>query len=198
MANATLFVQASETARDGIYDIRIGGKANGNNAGLHCGHTDCPTVQIGDSDWSIRTFGSDTGMGIGSGKPPENTSLEIELNKKEFFQGETVEIRAYLANNGTHPIVLDEPMNLLIKAIRADSKGYYSHFYGIDARNESGNSITIEPESKVLLVRPFYWDQMTFENLDEEYRVEEGSRKITATLVAREHTWKDDTQFEIK
>ena len=196
--NATLFVQASETARDGIYDIRIGGKANGNNAGLHCGHTDCPTVQIGDSDWSIRTFGSNSGMGIGSGKSPENTSLEIELNKKEFFQGETVEIRAYLANNGTHPIVLDEPMNILIKAIRADSKGYYSHFYGIDARNESGNSITIEPGTKALLVRPFYWDQMTFENLDEEYRVEEGSRKITATLVAGEHTWKDNTWFEIK
>ena len=38
--------------------FRIGGKANGNNAGLHCGHMDCPIVQIGDSDWSIRTFGS--------------------------------------------------------------------------------------------------------------------------------------------
>jgi hypothetical protein len=39
---------------------------------------------------------------------------------------------------------------------------------------------------------------MTFENLDEEYRVEPSSRKITATFVAREHTWKDDTWFEIK
>ena len=197
-ANATLFVQAPETARDGIYDIRIGGKANGNNAGLHCGHMDCPIVQMGDSDWSIRTFGSDTGMGIGSGKPPENTSLEIELNKKEFFQGETVEIRAYLANNGTHPIVLDEPMNLLIKAIRADSKGYYSHFYGIDARNESDDSIIVEPNSKILLVRPFYWDQMTFENPDEEHRIESGLRKMTATFVAEKHTWKDDVWFEIK
>ncbi|QMU54760.1 MAG: hypothetical protein GKS07_07660 [Nitrosopumilus sp.] len=197
-ANATLFVLAPETARDGIYDIRIGGKANGNNAGLHCGHTDCPTVQIGDSDWSIRTFGSNTGMGIGSGNPPENTSLEIKLNKKEFLEGETVEIKAYLANNVTHPIVLNEPMNLLIKAIRADSKGYYSHFYGIDARNESGNSITIEPGSKMLLVRPFYWDPMTFENFDDEHRVESSSRKMTATFVAGEHTWKDDTWFEIK
>ena len=196
--NATLFVRASETARDGIYEIRIGGKANGNNAGLHCGHTDCPAVQVGDSDWSIRTFGSNTGMGIGSGKSQDDTHLELELNKKEFFEGETVEIKAYLTNNGTQPIVLDGPMSLLIKAIRADSKGYYDHFYGIDARNESDNSITIEPGSKVLLVRPFYWDQMTFENLDEEQRVEPSSRKMTATFVAGEHTWKDDTWFEIK
>ena len=185
-ANATLFVQALETTRDGIYDIRIGGKANGNNVGLHCGNTDCPKVQIGDSDWSIRTFGSDTGMGIGSGKAPEDTLVEIKLNKQEFFDGEIVEIKAYLINNGTQPIVLNEPMNLLIKAIRADSKGYYDHFYGIDARNESDNSIIVESNSRVLLVRPFYWDQMTFENLDEEHRVESSSRKMTATFVARE------------
>ena len=197
-ANATLFIQASDTARNGIYDIRVSGKANGENAGLHCGRTDCPTVQIGDSDWSIRTFGSNTGMGIGSGHTPDNTYLEIELNKEEFFERDIVEITTYLVNNGTEPIVLNEPMNLLIKAIRADSKGYYSHFYGIDARNESDNSITIEPNSKVVLVRPFYWDQMTFENLDEEYRIEEGSRKMTATLVSREHTWKDETLFDVK
>ena len=197
-ATSTLYVNAQEDARDGIYDIRISGKANGNNAGLHCGHTNCPIIQIGDSNWSIRTFGSDAGMGIGSGAAPENTYLEIKLNKQEFFEGDAVEVRAYLVNNGTKPIVLKEPMNLLIKAIRADSKGYYSHFYGIDARNESNESITIEPNSRVLLVRPFYWDQMTFENLDEEYRAEPGSRKMTATLVAGEHTWKDDTWFEIK
>ncbi len=197
-ATTTLFIQASEDVQEGIYDIRVIGKANGNNAGLYCSHTACPTVSIGDSDWSIRTFGSNTGMGIGSGKPPENTSLKIELNKKEFFQGETVEIRAYLVNNGTQDIVLDEPMSLLIKAIRADSKGYYDHFYGIDARNESGNSITVEPNSKALLVRSFYWDQMTFDNLDEEHRLEPSPRKMTATFVAGEHTWKDNTGFEIK
>lgn len=197
-ATSTLFIHATEDAQDGIYDIRVMGKANGGNIGLHCGRTDCPTIQIGDSDWSIRTFGSNTGMGIGSGDAPENTYVEIELNKEEFFDGETVEIKAYLVNNGTQAVVLNEPMNLLIKAIRADSKGYYSHFYGIDARNESDNSITIEPNSKAVLVRPFYWDQMTFENIDEEYRVEQGSRKMTATFVAREHTWKDDLWFEIK
>ena len=71
-------------------------------------------------------------------------------------------------------------------------------FYGIDARNESGNSITIEPNSKTLLVRPFYWDQMTFENFDEEHRLKQSSRKMTATFVAGEHTWKDNTWFEIK
>lgn len=197
-ATSTLFIHASDDAQDGIYDVRVMGKANGNLAGLYCSSTICPTVSIGDSDWSIRTFGSNTGMGIGSGKTPENTSLEIELNKNEFFQGETVEIKAYLVNNGTKPVVLDEPMNLLVKAIRADSKGYYDHFYGIDARNESDNPIIIEPGSKTLLVRPFYWDQMTFENLDKEHRVEPSSRKMTATFVAGEHTWKDDVWFEIK
>ena len=62
-ATSTLFIHASEDARNGIYDIRVIGKANGNNAGLYCSSTTCPTVSIGDSDWSIRTFGSNTGMG---------------------------------------------------------------------------------------------------------------------------------------
>ena len=197
-ATSTLFIHASEDVQDGLYDIRVIGKANGNNAGLYCSRTTCPTVSVGDSDWSIRTFGSNTGMGIGSGMPPDGTFLELELNKKEFFEGEIVEIKAYMTNNGTQPIVLDEPMSLLIKAIRADSSGYYDHFYGIDARNESDESITLEPNSKRLLVRPFYWDQMTFENFDEEYRLEPSSRKMTATFVAREYTWKDNTWFEIK
>ena len=197
-ATSTLFIHASENTQDSLYDIRVIGKANENNAGLYCSSTTCPTVSIGDSDWSIHTFGSNTGMGIGSGAAPEDTFLKLELNKKEFFEGEIVEIRAYLVNNGTQQIVLDEPMSLLIKAIRADSKGYYDHFYGIDARNESDNSIIVEPNSKALLVRPFYWDQMTFENLDEEHRLEPSSRKMTATFVAREHTWKDNTWFEIK
>ena len=89
-------------------------------------------------------------------------------------------------------------MSLLVKATRADSKGYYDHFYGIDARNESDDSIIVEPNSKILLVRPFYWDQMTFENPDEEHRIESGLRKMTATFVAEKHTWKDDVWFEIK
>ena len=195
---STLFIHASEDAQDGLYDIRVIGKANGNNAGLYCSRTVCPTVSIGDSDWSIRTFGSNTGMGIGSGTAPDNTYLEVELNKKEFFEGDIVEIRAYLVNNGTQNTVLNEPMNLLIKAIRADSSGYYDHFYGIDARNESDNPISIEPNSKALLVRPFYWDQVTFENLEDEQRLEPSSRKMTATFVAGEHTWKDGAWFEIK
>ena len=197
-ATSTLFIHASDDTQDGIYDIRVIGKANGNNAELYCRSTVCPSVSIGDSYWSIRTFGSNSGMGIGSGMAPEDTFLELDLNKKEFFEGEIVEIKAYLINNGTRPIVLDGSMNLLIKAIRADSSGYYDHFYGIDARNESDSSITLEPNSKVLLVRPFYWNQMTFENIDDEHRLEPSSRKMIATFVAGEHAWKDDMWFEIK
>ena len=56
----------------------------------------------------------------------------------------------------------------------------------------------IKPNSKTLLAIPFYWDPMTFESLDDSYRADDGSQKITATFVAEQHPWNDNLLFEIR
>lgn len=197
-ATATLLIRAQNDAQDGIYDIRVIGRANGNNAGLHCGNAVCPAVVIGGSDWKIRTFGTNSGMGIGAGDAPDHTWAEIHLNKKEFFENDTVEIKAYLVNNGTRPITLDSELNLLIKVIKAEPNGYYDHFYGIDAVKESGKSVVLEPKSKTLLARPFHWDQKTFSDFSDWQRLEPGMRLITADITSGSNTWSSEAWVEIK
>ncbi len=196
-STATLFIKAQDDANDGIYDIRVIGYANGKLADLYCRNTICPTVNIGDSDWSIRTFGSGTNMGIGGSQHPENTWMELELNKNEFFEGDMVEINAYLVNNSTEKIEF-VPDNLLIKVIKAQPVGYYENLYGIDARYESDEILVLEPYSKTLLVRPFYWNQNTFENFDDEQRVDVRQHKMIATFVGDNYAWNGDRGFEIK
>lgn len=195
-ATATLFIQAQDEAKDGIYDVRVIGHANERLADLYCRNTVCPVVRIGDSDWSIRTFDSSSGMGIGSGKPPENTWVEIELDKNELSDGGILEITAFAINNGTEPIFLDDPQ-VLVKVIKADSSGYYDHFYGINAEYVSDEPLLLESKSRTLLVRPFYWDQMILQN-DEEQRIEPSQRKITMNFVGGPYSWNTDIWFDIK
>jgi len=195
-ATATLFIQSSDDAKDGIYDVRVIGRANGNLADLYCSRTTCPTINIGDSDWSIRTFDSSSGMGIGSGESPENTWIEIELDKNQLLDGDILEIKSFVINNGTEPIVLDVPQ-VLVKVIRADSSGYYDHFYGIDAEYVSEEPLVLEPKSKTMLVRPFYWDQMILQD-NQEQRIDPSERKITLNFVGGPYSWNTDIWFEIK
>ncbi|QLH06499.1 hypothetical protein [Nitrosopumilus ureiphilus] len=196
-ATATLFIQASDDANAGIYDVRVIGYANGNNAGLHCSNTICPTINIGNSNWSIRTFGSGTNMAIGGISQPDNTWMEIELNKNEFFEDDIVEIKTYLVNNSTDTLTFI-PDQILIKVIKAQPVGYYENLYGINARYESDEPFILEPNSKTLLVRPFYWNQMTFQNFDDEQRLEPRQHKMIAKFVGENHAWNDDVMFEIK
>lgn len=196
-ASSTLYVHAAENAPSGIYDVRVIGTANGRLADLYCRNTTCPTVKIGNSDWSISTFGSNGGRGIGGGNSPENTWLELELNKNVLYAGEIAEIKAFLVNNGTEKLTFT-PNELLISVIKAEPVGYYENLYGIDARYESEKTITIEAKSKTPLVRPFYWNQTTFQNFDEEQRLESKQYKMIAKFVGDNNSWNDDLWFEIK
>lgn len=196
-ATTTLFIESQEDAKDGIYDVRVNGVANGNNAGLHCGNTVCPSVNIGNSDWHIHTFGSAGNRGIGASSHLENTWIELELNKKEFFEDELIEIHTYLVNNNTEKISFI-PDRLLIKVIKSQPIGYYDNLYGIDAVYESDEPVEFEPKSKTLLARPFYWNQNTFENFDDEQRVDARQHKMMVKFVGENYSWNDDMSFEIK
>ena len=196
-ATTTLFIQAQDDAKDGIYDVRVIGRANGNLASLYCSNTVCPSVNIGDSVWSISTFGSGSGRGIGGIETPENTWLDLDLNKKEFFDGEVAEIKAVLVNNSTEKITF-VPNELLISVIKTEPVGYYENMYGIEARYESDEPITLEPNSKTLLVRPFYWNQTTFHNFEEEQRLDPKQYKIISKFVGENYDWSGEAWVEIK
>lgn len=196
-ATATLFIQSSDDAKDGIYDVRVIGHANGNLADLYCSKTVCPIVNIGDSAWSISTFGSGSGKGIGGIETPKNTWLDLDLNKKEFFDGEMAEIKAILVNNSTKKITFT-PNELLISVLKTEPVGYYENLYGIEARYESDEPITLEPNSKTLLVRPFYWNQTTFHNFEEEQRLDPKQYKIISKFVGDNYDWSGEAWIEIK
>lgn len=196
-ATSTLFIKAHDDANDGLYDVRVIGHANGKLADLYCRNTICPTINIGNSSWSIRTFGSGSDMGIGGIESPSNTFLELELNKKEFFEDDIVEIKTYLVNNSTEKISF-VPDRLLVKVIKAQDVGYYDNLYGIDARYESDELLVLEPNSKTLLVRPFYWNQNTFDNFDDAQRVDTRQHKMIAKFVGEKYAWNDDVWFEVK
>lgn len=193
----TLFIQAQDNAKDGIYDVRVIGHANGNLANLYCSKTICPTINIGDSVWSISTFGSGSGRWAGGIETPENTWLELDLNKKELFDGEIVEIRAFLVNNNTKKITFT-PNELLISVIKTEPVGYFENLYGIEARYELDKPITLDPKSKTLLVRPFYWNQITFHNFEEEQRLDPKQYKMISKFVGENYDWSDEVWFEIK
>ncbi len=194
---ATLFVQAQDDAKDGIYHVRVIGHANGNLAGLYCSNTICPTVNIGESVWSISTFGSGSGRAIGGTGTPENTWLELSLDKDELYEGDTAEISAVLVNNSTAKITFT-PRELLISVIKTEPVGYYENLYGIEARYESDEPITLEPKSKTLLVRPFYWNQITFHDLEEKQRLVPKQYKMISKFVGDNYDWSDEEWVEIK
>lgn len=169
-AKAILKITASQDARDGIYDINVGGRINGGGyiPSGPCNYGDCK-VRVGNSSWHIQTFGSDTQMGqYGPRKAPDWLRLEVETDKQVYAPREPVEIKAYLVNDGTESLTVDRNATRLITSI-------IGPVYTIDAFDfDSADSIVVEPKSKVLLVRPFVWDQKTFHSDEEPFFVREG------------------------
>lgn len=172
-ARAILKITATEDARDGTYDINVGGRINGDGyiPSGPCNYGDCK-VRVGNSSWQIQTFGSDTGMyQYGPHKVPDWMRLDVETDKQIYAPGEPVEIRTYLVNDGTDSLNVDRSAARLITSIARE--------YTIDAFDfNSADSMLVEPKSKILLVRPFIWDQKTFHSGKEPFLVQEGQYNI--------------------
>ncbi|MGI0081927.1 MAG: hypothetical protein ACREAG_01295 [Nitrosopumilaceae archaeon] len=199
--DSKLIIKADKNAKDGIYRIHVGGRINGEGLiGSNCVlYMVCPVIQIGNSNWQIETFGTDSNMAMG-GKPPlKDIWAELKLNKEQFNKADIVEIRAYVINNSTKRIVLDTK-ELVIKVIKGTSVGYYDNLYGIRAVGYSENDkLVLEPNSTTLLARPFYWDQTTFHGFEEGKRLEPRKYNMMMSFGSYNGTvWHDDVWFEIK
>ena len=163
-AKGNLTITAGTNAQDGVYQFSMTGRDGWIRT---CGsdtYYSCPSIQIGDSIWQINT--SDGGVGLGGRQPPEWLRLTTETDKDAYMMGEMVTIRSFIENGGNETITL-EGIRLVIdignKTVLANpnsSTTALNNHYTIDAYSYNGNdAITVQPHSKVLLVRPFFWNQ---------------------------------------
>jgi hypothetical protein len=168
-ANGSLIITAGMDAMDGIYRFFVSGKDGWIRT---CGeYTDyaCPEIQVGNSTWEIFTS-SGGGVGLGGKTPPEWLKVMTETDKDRYKQGETIVIKSYIENDGTDAVKL-QAVRLIIDignaTILPDPRSTTSALhilYTIDALSNSINdsdlaAVVVQPHSKVLLARPFYWNQ---------------------------------------
>jgi hypothetical protein len=162
-SKGNLTITAVTNAQDGVYQFSMVGK----DGWIHiCGmYTDytCPLIQIGDSIWEINTSG---GVGLGGKQPPEWLKLMTETDNDVYRMGETVAIKSYIENDGDDIVTLSGTRlvvdigNATIYADPNSSTTALNVLYAIDAYAYDGeDEIVVQPHSRVLLVRPFYWNQ---------------------------------------
>lgn len=163
-ATAKLVIRASPDAKDGIYEVRLGGRIN-NSLPLQdspCKNEACPSVRIGSSEWTIENHGSDGIIGIGGRSPPEWLKATVETDKSTYLAGENVVTSAYLENDGAQAVVLGDYARLIL-TIYDDTNKTNDNVYTIDSQIfDIKKPIVIEPGSKILLAGAFQWDQKNF------------------------------------
>ncbi len=165
-AEAKIIIEAPSdkihiTPKEGIYEIYITGTIN-NSSLLHSPCRpggQCPVIKIGDSKWSIRTYGNDSGSGMGGKDPPAHLAAEIVTDKQVYEQGENVVLEAYVVNKGNEPVLFNY-VSMVLQIFDREQKGSCCGVYGFHANLDG--PITIEPNSRTLLARDLEWDQKTF------------------------------------
>lgn len=187
----------SASVKPGTYETYVTGRIN--NSSLLPSPCDlegqCPVIQVGDSRWTISTFGSDSSMWMGGKEPPEWLSAEITTSKASYQAGENVTVGAYLVNKGDQEVTLENPRMFLL-IFGSEKKDGYGNVYGYDASLDG--SVTIRPDSRMLLAREFGWDQKTFSNGVEPTSVQQGIYRIELALSGLEgHVFYDNKEIEI-
>lgn len=188
--------------RPGNYEIRVAGRIN-NSSTLFgpCGFdSQCPVIKVGGSGWQIRDYGAGQGMGMAGQWPPETLKVQVVTDKQAYSPGEAVTIEAYLVNDGPERVVLDNGASLVI-AIAGDKHKFPNGFvYTIDATYNSDNEpIIVEPGTRLLLARPFQWDQKSFDSSLVPFAVgEEGRYSVSLALSGlQSYVMHDDEEIVI-
>jgi plastocyanin len=189
-ARVKVTITAGNDAKDGIYDMYVTGRINDSIPlqSSPCGlGGQCPVIQIGDSNWEIRTYGSSTGFGMYSNnEPPVGLWLEVRTDKQAYAEGESVQIEAYFVNDGREKVVL-EGARLIMQVADLNIQDSINYAFSIDSIYSSSvnETIAVEPKSEVLLARAFQWDQKTFESFDfnsSSYPVASGTYAVSASF----------------
>jgi plastocyanin len=203
-ARVKMTITAGKDARGGIYDMYVTGRIN-DSIPLQsplCGlGGQCPVIQIGDSNWEIRSYGSNTGLGMYSNNErPVGLQLDVRTDKQAYAEGESMQIEAYFVNNGREKVVLDEDARLIVQVLDLRKDGY-DFTFSIDSIYSSmaNRTIAVEPKSEVLLARAFRWDQKTFESVDSSsYPVASGTYAVSASFSGYQgHVFHDSKRIQI-
>lgn len=173
-------------SKAGTYDIRIGGVIN--NATLFpnpCGlGGQCPVIQVGGSQSEIRDYGRNAGFGMSDQSPPEWLRVEVQTDKEVYSSGEEMKIEVYIVNDGEENIVITNGASMVIRITDPEKRrGGTGYIYSIDLRRGAeAEPLVVDAHSKLLLVRPFHWDQKTFDSNVEPFAVSEGRYSISVAI----------------
>ena len=197
-ANATMMITAGPYAQNGTYQIGFGGKISDGGFAGGMYQTPCPCIRIGDSDWTIRTY---DGNGGGWGGNPSLPWLRVETitDKQLYHTGETVEVKSFIINNSPNKVTLENGMQLFVDIYnQVNGTGAYRYFYGIDALYD-GKPIPLEPHSKTMIARPFYWDQSDLREQSVSHKVIPGNYIVDVSFGSYNGTvWDNDVHITIK
>lgn len=129
-ARAILRITATKDVKNGIYEIPMSAKINdeGYIPVRNCDYS-CLAIRVGNSNWHIQTFGSDSKIGLyGPGDIPEGLYLDLQTDKETYSIGQPIMLSAFLVNEGSESITLngDVANRRLVTTIYAqiDSNGY--------------------------------------------------------------------------
>lgn len=197
-ANATMVITAGPHAQNGTYQIGFGGKIHDGGFAGGMRENQCPCIRIGDSDWTIRTY---DGNGGGWGGKPSLQWLKVETvtDKHLYHTGETVGIKNFIINDSPNKVTLENGMRMFVDMYnQVNGTGAYRYFYGIDASYD-GKSISLEPHSKTMIARPFYWDQSDLRDQSVPHKVIPGDYIVDVSFGSYNGTvWDNDVPIVIK
>src|SRR2546428_1061296 len=197
-SNTTLTITATPGTLNGTYPISITGKTpEGQSVGI-CG-SDCPTVKVGDSDWSIvNNYGGSYGF-QGGNKPQDWLKFETVLDKNNYYLGDIVQISNYMVNESPNKITLNDRAEILVNVYNNDKNGTYHYYYFVQAMYD-GKPIILEPHSKIILARPLHWDQMSYHGSNSFHRVKPGVYHVDVSFGSSYQgaVWDNDITMKIK
>lgn len=193
--NATQVITAGSNAQDGIYEIGFEGKIP--NGGFSGGmrQSNCPCIRIGNSDWTIRNY--ENYGGWGGNQAPSWLKVETVTDKQDYHAGETIQVKNYIINDSPNRIILNDTRLFLNVYNQVNDTGTFRYFYGIDAYDHK--SLVLEPHSKTIIARPFYWDQSDLRTGSIIQKVIPGHYRIDASFGSYNGTvWDNDVLVTIK
>jgi hypothetical protein len=197
-ANATMIITAGPNVQNGIYQIGFGGKISDGGFAGGMRQDPCPCIRIGDSDWTIRTYDGNGGSWGGNQSLPW-LRVETVTDKQLYHTGETVEIKNFIINDSPNKITLENGMRMFVVVYnQVNGTGAYRYFYGIDALYD-GKPISLEPHSKTIIARPFYWDQSDLRDQSVSRKVIPGNYIVDVSFGSYNGTvWDNDVPIVIK
>lgn len=174
-AKINMIISASKDVRNGVYQTWVHGKTGGSYIGPWDPSAEFPIIQIGNSEWIIINPDGHGGNSMGGKSPPEWLGFEIKTDQNFYKKQNQTEIKILLINKSDQKITLDNNRDLMITISGPLTDNSVKPIYGIRAYSfDTKTPIVLEPNSELVLARPFLWNQTTFSDSQQMPNAEPG------------------------